>query len=223
MSIKKLAIVLAGLFAFVYVTGIGSTIGEDINAANSNYVTKLNYVTESLGTITHDALFMYCDALKDNSCRFDSGSISKIPYFYGGKTTETNINMITGLDTRFGKWTTGVNSSGEDVFKPYGLDCSGFVAYVHWLAGYKDMPTYGQTSIGSKYDDPINASNGDLLFHFDTYGNINHVGILRIEENGDLYAYEMNAADNGVGLNKINDSIADGNYWEAVYSNPYVD
>ena len=215
---KKIGIVVV-IFALVYFSGMGSSIGQRF-MPTGQIATKISYVNEPQTTISSNVLLYYAEILEKEKFRFDSGTTGKVTYFYGGKPT--NINAITGLDANFGKWTNGVNSSGGAVFKPYGLDCSGFVAYVHWLAGYKDMPHHGQTSIGTEYVDPTDAVTGDLVFHFDDLGNINHVGILVVNELGQLYAFEMNAADNGVGYNQILTPIADGNYWEKVYNNPFV-
>lgn len=101
--------------------------------------------------------------------------VGKINYFWGGKS------LVIGWDSRWGQlykvWAEGSSSTGT--WRPYGLDCSGFVDWVFYQAsggkyvighggGAADQHAYC-TSI-----DWSEALPGDLVF----YPGDTHVGVV---------------------------------------------
>lgn len=115
--------------------------------------------------------------------------IGKVHYFWGGKST------AIGWDNRWGTSmeVTAPGSSTTGTIRPFGLDCSGFVAWVYVNAGVpedKIADVFGtNTSTQWKYSEPVawnNAQIGDLAF-FAVPGTTkyNHVGVVvSIDEKG---------------------------------------
>ncbi|MEA4890757.1 MAG: NlpC/P60 family protein [Clostridiaceae bacterium] len=108
--------------------------------------------------------------------------IGKVHYFWGGKST------VIGWDNRWGSpmEVTAPGSSTTGTIRPFGLDCSGFVAWVYVNAGVpagKIADVFGtNTSDQWKYSVPVSwneAQIGDLAF-FAVPGTskYNHVGVV---------------------------------------------
>lgn len=96
----------------------------------------------------------------------------KVQYFWGGKSSVTGWNSAWGrptLVTSPGSYTTGT-------YRPYGLDCSGFVDWVYRTAGVGNMFSGGGTYYQYANSYSIAASQlepGDLVFNAD----LSHVGL----------------------------------------------
>ena len=108
--------------------------------------------------------------------------IGKVHYFWGGKST------AIGWDNRWGTSmeVTAPGSSTTGKIRPFGLDCSGFVAWVYVNAGVpagKIADVFGTNTSGQwKYSVPVSwneAQIGDLAF-FAVPGTTkyNHVGVI---------------------------------------------
>lgn len=108
--------------------------------------------------------------------------VGKVHYFWGGKST------AIGWDNRWGVLmeVTAPGSSTTGTIRPFGLDCSGFAAWVYVNAGVpadKIADVFGtNTSNQWKYSVPVSwneAQIGDLVF-FAVPGTTkyNHVGIV---------------------------------------------
>jgi cell wall-associated NlpC family hydrolase len=108
--------------------------------------------------------------------------VGKVHYFWGGKS------MAIRWDNRWGTpmEVTAPGSSTTGTIRPFGLDCSGFVAWVYVNAGVpadKIADIFGtNTSTQWKYSEPVDwndARVGDLAF-FAVPGatKYNHVGVI---------------------------------------------
>lgn len=111
--------------------------------------------------------------------------VNNVPYFWGGKSTSI------GRDPAWSSWlgggwnilkmrkVTAPGSSSTGAIRPYGLDCSGFVAWVYHNAGY-DVLLGGGTMFQWQqtyaiYEDELQP--GDLVFENSGLNSNNHVGI----------------------------------------------
>ncbi|WP_326910661.1 C40 family peptidase [Sedimentibacter sp. MB31-C6] len=116
--------------------------------------------------------------------------VGKVKYFWGGKSS-------AGWNNEWGESTlvTSPGSDTTDTYKPYGLDCSGYVDWVYKTSGIGKMLSGGGTAYqwGKSY--PINSDElqvGDLAFlQMPNSSGINHVGIYigKDDENNNLYAH----------------------------------
>ncbi|RNC62919.1 MAG: hypothetical protein AWM53_01845 [Candidatus Dichloromethanomonas elyunquensis] len=136
--------------------------------------------------------------------------IGNVSYFWGGKST------VIGWDSRWGTPTkvTAEGSSTTGAVRPYGLDCSGYVAWVFAnAAGNADVVEIIGTGTASQYAacTPVNWSSalpGDLAF----YPDLSHVGIVVGKQNGDLLIANCNARENNVTLTSVSGSSSSGFY-----------
>ena len=119
--------------------------------------------------------------------------LGRIPYLWGGKPKKA------GYDTDW--WS--FNSKGKQL----GLDCSGFVEWTYWTAGF-DKDTYSKlcsTGASSKNAEPIDQDDllpGDLGLFYDGGsggGSTNHVGIYL----GDGYYIHCSSSKNGVVIGRV--------------------
>ncbi len=101
--------------------------------------------------------------------------VGKVNYFWGGKS------LVLGWDSRWGTiqkvWAEGNSTSGT--YRPYGLDCSGFVDWVFYnvSGGAYVLGHGGGATMQHSYCTPISwadAIPGDLVFYPDDM----HVGIV---------------------------------------------
>ena len=101
--------------------------------------------------------------------------VGKVNYFWGGKS------LVLGWDSRWGTiqkvWAEGNSTTGT--YRPYGLDCSGFVDWVFYNAsgGAYVLGHGGGATMQHTYCTPIawaDAIPGDLVF----YDGDSHVGIV---------------------------------------------
>lgn len=99
--------------------------------------------------------------------------VGKVGYFWGGKS------QVIGWDSRWGQLmkVTAAGSSTTGTYRPYGLDCSGFVSWVFYNATNGEPVMTGSAAMQHTYCSPISwseAQPGDLVF----YADDSHVGIV---------------------------------------------
>lgn len=101
--------------------------------------------------------------------------VGKVNYFWGGKS------LVIGWDARWGelRQITAAGSSTTGTYRPYGLDCSGFVDWLFYNATGGDyiIGHGGGAMMQHTYCTPIlweDAQPGDLVF----YPEDNHVGMV---------------------------------------------
>ena len=122
--------------------------------------------------------------------------VGKVNYFWGGKS------LVIGWDARWGelRQVTAAGSSTTGTYRPYGLDCSGFVDWVFYNAtgGQYIIGHGGGASAQHSYCTPISwddALTGDLVF----YPGDSHVGIVGgRDENGNLLVIHCASGYNNV-------------------------
>ena len=120
----------------------------------------------------------------------------KVSYFWGGKS------LVLGWDSRWGqlRQVTAAGSSTTGTYRPYGLDCSGFVDWVFCNAtggGYIIGHGGGATAQHSYCTDIswADAQPGDLVFYPDN----SHVGIVGGRDaNGELLIIHCASGHNNV-------------------------
>ena len=101
--------------------------------------------------------------------------VGKVNYFWGGKS------LVIGWDVRWGelRQVTAAGSSTTGTYRPYGLDCSGFVDWVFYnqSGGSYVIGHGGGATMQHSYCTNISwadAQPGDLVF----YPEDNHVGMV---------------------------------------------
>lgn len=120
----------------------------------------------------------------------------KVGYFWGGKS------LVLGWDSRWGQltkvWAEGSSTTGT--YRPYGLDCSGFVDWVFYnvSGGEYVIGHGGGAMMQHTYCNAITwdeAMPGDLVF----YPEDEHVGIVGgWDENGALLIIHCASSQNNV-------------------------
>lgn len=122
--------------------------------------------------------------------------VGKVNYFWGGKSLTIGWNTLWGTTMRV----TAAGSPTTGTYRPYGLDCSGFVdwAFYNASAGSYIMGHGGGTYSQHAYCTPIawsEAQPGDLVF----YPGDSHVGIVGgRDENGNLLIIHCASGANNV-------------------------
>ncbi len=110
-------------------------------------------------------------AVVKNACSL----VGKVNYFWGGKS------CIIGWDSRWGQlqkvWAEGSSTTGT--YRPFGLDCSGFVDWVFCNVSSDDyvIGHGGGLAMQRSYCTSVSwgdAQPGDLVF----YADDSHVGIV---------------------------------------------
>ena len=122
--------------------------------------------------------------------------VGKVNYFWGGKS------LVIGWDVRWGelRQVTAAGSSTTGTYRPYGMDCSGFVDWVFYNAtggGYIIGHGGGATAQHSYCTDIswADAQPGDLVFYPDN----SHVGIVGGRDaNGELLIIHCASGHNNV-------------------------
>ncbi len=120
----------------------------------------------------------------------------KVSYFWGGKS------LVLGWDSRWGqlRQVTAAGSSTTGTYRPYGLDCSGFVdwAFYNATGGSYIIGHGGGATMQHTYCTDISWSDaqpGDLVFYPDN----SHVGIIcGRDENGSLLVIHCASGANNV-------------------------
>lgn len=124
--------------------------------------------------------------------------VGKVNYFWGGKS------LTLGWDSQWGtlRKVTANGSPTTGTFRPYGLDCSGFVDWVFYNAteGSYIIGHGGGAHAQHTYCIPISwedAIPGDLVF----YPDDTHVGIVGgWDANGDLLIIHCSSGHNNVAI-----------------------
>ena len=122
--------------------------------------------------------------------------VGKVNYFWGGKS------LVIGWDARWGelRQVTAAGSSTTGTYRPYGLDCSGFVDWVFYNAtnGSYIIGHGGGATMQHSYCTDISwedARPGDLVFYPDN----SHVGIVGGRDaNGELLIIHCASGYNNV-------------------------
>ena len=119
----------------------------------------------------------------------------KVSYFWGGKS------LVLGWDSRWGelRQVTAAGSSTTGTYRPYGLDCSGFVDWAFYNAtGGSYIIGHGGATMQHSYCTDISwpdAQPGDMVFYPDN----SHVGIVcDRDENGNLLVIHCASGANNV-------------------------
>lgn len=120
----------------------------------------------------------------------------KVNYFWGGKS------LVIGWDSRWGQltqvWADGSSTTGT--YRPYGLDCSGFMDWIFYnlTGGEYILGRGGGASAQHSYCTPVSqaeAQPGDLAF----YSDDSHVGIVvGRREDGKLLVCHCSSGQNNV-------------------------
>ena len=122
--------------------------------------------------------------------------VGKVNYFWGGKS------LVLGWDARWGelRQVTAAGSSTTGTYRPYGLDCSGFVDWVFYnqSGGSYVIGHGGGATMQHSYCTNISwadAQPGDLVFYPDN----SHVGIVGGKDaNGELLIIHCASGYNNV-------------------------
>lgn len=122
--------------------------------------------------------------------------VGKVNYFWGGKS------LVIGWDSRWGtlRKVTADGSPTTGTFRPYGLDCSGFVDWVFYNAAEGDyiIGHGGGAHAHHTLCTPItwkDAIPGDLVF----YPDDTHVGVVGgWDEDGELLIIHCSSGHNNV-------------------------
>ena len=142
--------------------------------------------------------------------------VGKVNYFWGGKS------LVIGWDARWGelRQVTAAGSSTTGTYRPYGLDCSGFVDWVFYNAtgGQHIIGHGGGATMQHNYCTVISWSDaqpGDLVFYPDN----SHVGIVGGRDaNGELLIIHCASGYNNVVVTGLEGftSIARPDYYNRV-------
>lgn len=134
--------------------------------------------------------------------------VGKVNYFWGGKS------YVLGWDSRWGQlqkvWAEGSTTTGT--YRPFGLDCSGFVDWVFYNASGGDyiIGHGGGAAMQRSYCTPISWSDaqpGDLVF----YADDSHVGIVGGRDaQGDLLVIHCASGYNNVVVTGIEGFVCAG-------------
>lgn len=125
--------------------------------------------------------------------------VGKVNYFWGGKS------IVLGWDSRWGQLAqvTAAGSTTTGTFRPFGLDCSGFVDWVFYnVSGGSCILGHGGGAAKQHlYCTAITwaeAQPGDLVF----YPDDSHVGIVGgVDANGNLLIIHCSSGADNVGHN----------------------
>ena len=130
----------------------------------------------------------------------------KVSYFWGGKS------LVLGWDSRWGqlRQVTAAGSSTTGTYRPYGLDCSGFVdwAFYNATGGSYIIGHGGGATMQHSYCTDISwqdARPGDLVFYSDN----SHVGIIcGRNETGKLLVIHCASGANNVVITGTNGFVS---------------
>lgn len=122
--------------------------------------------------------------------------VGKVGYFWGGKS------LVIGWDSRWGtlREVTAADSSTTGTYRPYGLDCSGFMDWIFYniTSGEYVLGRGGGATAQHSYCTPVSqadAQPGDLAF----YPDDSHVGIVvGRREDGKLLICHCSSGQNNV-------------------------
>lgn len=163
--------------------GIGTLLG-DLGITQGDAAELLRRLPEDLSPERR--------AVVETACKL----VGKLNYFWGGKS------LVLGWDSRWGTiqkvWAAGSPSTGT--YRPYGMDCSGFVDWVFYnmSGGNYVIGHGGGARMQHSYCTPISwsqAQPGDLVF----YPEDTHVGIVcGWDESGNIQIIHCASGQNNV-------------------------
>lgn len=163
--------------------GIGTLLG-DLGISQEDAAELLRRLPEDLSPERR--------AVVETACKL----VGKLNYFWGGKS------LVLGWDSRWGTiqkvWAAGSPSTGT--YRPYGMDCSGFVDWVFYnmSGGSYVIGHGGGARMQHSYCTPISwsqAQPGDLVF----YPEDTHVGIVGgWDESGNIQIIHCASGQNNV-------------------------
>ena len=163
--------------------GIGTLLG-DLGITQEDAAELLRRLPEDLSPERR--------AVVETACKL----VGKVNYFWGGKS------LVLGWDSRWGTiqkvWAAGSPSTGT--YRPYGMDCSGFVDWVFYnmSGGSYVIGHSGGARMQHSYCTPISwsqAQPGDLVF----YPEDTHVGIVGgWDESGNIQIIHCASGQNNV-------------------------
>lgn len=163
--------------------GIGTLLG-DLGISQEDAAELLRRLPEDLSPERR--------AVVETACKL----VGKVNYFWGGKS------LVLGWDSRWGTiqkvWAAGSPSTGT--YRPYGMDCSGFVDWVFYnmSGGSYVIGHGGGAQMQHSYCTPISwtqAQPGDLVF----YPEDTHVGIVGgWDESGNIQIIHCASGQNNV-------------------------
>ena len=163
--------------------GIGTLLG-DLGISQEEAAELLRRLPENLSPERR--------AVVETACKL----VGKLNYFWGGKS------LVLGWDSRWGTiqkvWAAGSPSTGT--YRPYGMDCSGFVDWVFYnmSGGSYIIGHGGGARMQHSYCTPISwsqAQPGDLVF----YPDDTHVGIVGgWDESGNIQIIHCASGQNNV-------------------------
>ena len=181
--------------------GLLTTLAGDLTISSQDAKTLLAALPEDLDPERR--------AVVETACRL----VGKVNYFWGGKS------RVIGWDERWGqiKKVTASGSSTSGTYRPFGLDCSGFVDWVFYnMTGGSYIIGHGGGAHSQHgYCTAITwdqATPGDLVF----YPGDTHVGIVGgRDENGELLIIHCTYSKNNVVITDKSGftSIARPNYY----------
>ena len=157
---------------------------------------------EDVYSVSGDTASLICGLPEDLSpereavVRTACSLVGKVNYFWGGKS------LVIGWDARWGelRQVTAAGSSTTGTYRPYGLDCSGFVDWVIYnqSGGSYIIGHGGGATMQHSYCTDISwadAQPGDLVFYPDN----SHVGIVGGRDaNGELLIIHCASGYNNV-------------------------
>lgn len=157
---------------------------------------------EDVYSVSGDTASLICGLPEDLSpereavVRTACSLVGKVNYFWGGKS------LVIGWDARWGelRLVTAAGSSTTGTYRPYGLDCSGFVDWVFYnqSGGSYVIGHGGGAIMQHSYCTDISwadAQPGDLVFYPDN----SHVGIVGGRDaNGELLIIHCASGYNNV-------------------------
>ncbi len=157
---------------------------EDVYSVSGDTATLLRSLPENLSPER--------EAVVRTACSL----VGKVNYFWGGKS------LVIGWDARWGelRQVTAAGSSTTGTYRPYGLDCSGFVDWVFYnqSGGSYVIGHGGGATMQHSYCTNISwadAQPGDLVFYPDN----SHVGIVGGKDgNGELLIIHCASGHNNV-------------------------
>ena len=213
---KKILIVVGVAFLIGYLFFPNLFDEDQVQAIGGYTESSIPYISTSKSYADASDVRYFAHYLYANTFLFPNGKVGKIPYFWNGKAN--NINLESGLDENFLSLKLENSPTHGNRYRPYGLDCSGYVVYVMWLSGYKSFPD-GSQNMFNQFDTiaAANATTGDLAF-IDDNGTTSHVGIISLES-GIKYVYHSEGG-NGIVKTRLDESLS--TYFTTVKANPYV-
>lgn len=162
----------------------------------------LRELIEDVYSVSGDTAALLRDLPEDLSPERDAvvraacSLVGKVNYFWGGKS------LVIGWDARWGelRQVTAAGSSTTGTYRPYGMDCSGFVDWVFYnqSGGSYVIGHGGGATMQHSYCVDISwadAQPGDLVFYPDN----SHVGIVGGRDaNGELLIIHCASGYNNV-------------------------